>query len=292
MPQFEPVSISAQEKYKTYTSHCPGLTSDYSFVNLWGWQEHYGLEWAFDEDLAWIRQTKPETVYWAPVGAWQTLNWREIPFCRTARHFTRVPKNLADIWRELCSDHITAEPNRDHFDYVYSVQELIDLRGNRFHKKKNLYNQFVKKNNYEYKKMEPDCVEEALAMQLEWLKWQEYESETLQAENTAIYRVLTNFDRIANLTGGAIRIDGKMVAYTVAEPVCDENMIIHFEKGNTRYKGIYQAINKDFLANTANEYKYVNREQDVGDEGLRKAKLSYNPVELLEKFEVYFNGKD
>jgi hypothetical protein len=83
-------------------------------------------------------------------------------------------------------------------------------------------------------------------------------------------------------------VDGKVVAYTVAEPVSDESIVIHFEKGNTAYKGVYQAINQMFLEAQASKYLYVNREQDLGEEGLRKAKLSYNPAFMLKKFEAVF----
>jgi hypothetical protein len=99
---------------------------------------------------------------------------------------------------------------------------------------------------------------------------------------------LQQFDQIRGLTGGAIRVQGKVVAYTVAEPVSDDSIVIHFEKGNTAYKGVYQAINQMFLEAQAAEFEYVNREQDLGEEGLRKAKLSYNPAFMLKKFEAVF----
>jgi hypothetical protein len=92
-------------------------------------------------------------------------------------------------------------------------------------------------------------------------------------------------------------VDQKMAAYTVAETLTDDTVLIHFEKGDTEYKGVYQAINQMFLENSAadyRDYRYVNREQDLNDEGLRKAKLSYLPVEFLQKYRVdlpaTFNG--
>jgi len=81
-------------------------------------------------------------------------------------------------------------------------------------------------------------------------------------------------------------VDGAMVAYTVAEKLTEDSMVIHFEKGDTQYKGVYQAINQMFLAHSASQYKFVNREQDLNDEGLRKAKLSYHPVEFVFKYRV------
>ncbi len=124
-------------------------------------------------------------------------------------------------------------------------------------------------------------------MQLEWCQWREAECDTtLKAENRAIARVVKDWDRLTNLLGGAVRVDGRMIAYTVAEALDDSMLVIHFEKGHTGFKGVYQAINQMFLENQGRDFQYVNREQDLGDEGLRKAKLSYNPVGFQQKYEV------
>ena len=181
---------------------------------------------------------------------------------------------------------ILIEENRDHWDYVYSVEELIALKGKKFHKKKNLLNQFKKGYDYQYEPMGPECVEEVLEMQDEWFKWYEENnpSEALKAENHAITRVLHNIDQIEGLTGATLRVEGKVIAYTVAEPLCEDSLVIHFEKGDIRFKGVYQAVNQMFLENDGAEYTNVNREQDLGDPGLRKAKLSYNPSFFLKKF--------
>jgi hypothetical protein len=90
--------------------------------------------------------------------------------------------------------------------------------------------------------------------------------------------------------GGAITVDDEMVAYTVAEALTDETVVIHFEKGDTQYKGVYQAINQMFLENTAGEFSFVNREQDLNDEGLRKSKLSYHPVKFVKKYRLTLPG--
>jgi len=77
-----------------------------------------------------------------------------------------------------------------------------------------------------------------------------------------------------------------MAAYTIAEKLSEDTIVIHFEKGNAAYKGVYQAINQMFLEHTGDNLKTVNREQDLGDAGLRKAKLSYNPSDFIKKYRV------
>lgn len=287
--EFEPISLARQDEYHKALFSCPDrTTSDYAFANIWGWAEHYGMEWAFYKDLVFLRQTKPETVCWAPVGPWENYDWANCKAMMEAGRFTRVPEHLAGLWGKAYGDDIELTENRGHFDYVYGVEDLTELRGNKFHKKKNLLNQFLKKYDFDYHPMEPDCVEEVLAMQADWIAWYEENnpSEALVSENRAIERVLHDFDRIGGLMGGAIRVDGHVIAYTVAEALDEETLVIHFEKGNIRFKGIYQAINQMFLKHQAQDFRYVNREQDLGDEGLRKAKLSYNPEFLHKKYEA------
>ncbi len=288
MPKaFEPLSLKKSEEYRKRWAACPQKASDYSFGNLWGWAEEYGLEWAFGQSHVWIRQTRPKTVYWAPVGPWADVDWSRCPTLAEGGDFIRVPKDLTVLWEEALPGRMRTKEARDHWDYIYSVPDLIGLRGNRFHRKKNLLNQFKKKYDYEYSGLTSDCVEETLDMQQQWCSWRDCEeASTLAAENKAIFRVLQSWDRLPHLIGGALRVEGRMAAYTVAEPLDDETIVIHFEKGRGEFKGVYQAVNQMFLEHSAPNFKYVNREQDIGDEGLRKAKLSYNPTTFLEKYLV------
>ncbi len=289
--EYKPLSLEGREEYLARLAGCPQKVSDYSFANLWGWCEEYGLEWSFGDSHVWLRQTKPDIVYWAPVGPWETVDWSRCPTLTKGGSFIRVPERLAGIWSAALPGRVESSEAREHWDYVYSVDELVKLSGNRFHKKKNLLSQFTKNYGFDYRPLTADCIEEVLEMQLEWSMWREAEGDaTLRAENRAISRVVKDWDRLPNLLGGAIRVEGRVVAYTVAEPLDDTMLVIHFEKGHTGFKGVYQAINQMFLANLDKPYTLVNREQDLGDEGLRKAKLSYNPVDFLKKCAVVISG--
>jgi hypothetical protein len=198
---------------------------------------------------------------------------------------------LADMWRDRLPQQLTIEDERGNWDYLYSVRDLIELQGNRYHKKKNLVNQFSRNYTFTYLPFGADLVEQAMAMQTDWCTWRDCESsDILTSENRAIFRILKEWRKLAGLFGGALMVDGSMVAYTLAEALTCDTVLIHFEKGDTQYKGIYQAINQQFLANSAGDYTLVNREQDLNDEGLRKAKLSYHPIAYLEKYRVTFAG--
>jgi hypothetical protein len=290
---FEPIELSRQIEYFNFLDRCPVKSSDYSFTNLWSWSEAYGLQWAWTTDLVWIRQTHPRKVYWAPVGDWNLVDWKAIlsVYFETGVSFIRIPETLASVLTQMPGDSVSTDPVRSQWDYLYSIEELTRLKGNRFHKKKNLVNQFKKKYNYEYISLTDKMIEQAAGMQESWCTWRDCEShEALGAENAAISKVLNNWQKLQRITGGAIMVDGNMVAYTVAEYLTDDTLLIHFEKGNPEYKGVYQAINQLFLQESGNDFQIVNREQDLGDEGLRKAKLSYLPVDFLKKFSVTISG--
>jgi hypothetical protein len=286
---FEPIKIDSAEDYQRHLQLTPQVASDYSFANIWGWAREYGLEWAFSDGLVWLRQNQPQPVYWAPLGPWEEVDWAGI-FGRHdfAAGFKRVPEVLADLWRDRSGAHLRIEEDRANWDYIYAVDELVALSGNRFHKKKNLLNQFKKQNDYRFESFSAAMIEQALALQDDWCTWRDCEdSEVLSAENRAIQRVFINWDKFPKLLGGAILVEDIIVAYTIAEPLDDETVVIHFEKGCPAHKGIYQAINQMFLESLGERYRFVNREQDLGDEGLRKAKLSYHPVAFNKKYRVH-----
>jgi uncharacterized protein len=288
---FEPISLDRQKDYIALLARSPQVGSDYSFLNVWAWADDYGLEWAWDGELVWLRQSRPSAALWAPVGPWHATDWGR---CLEAgdlpgRSFIRVPDQLADIWASQFSDRVRVDSERGHWDYVYLVSDLVELPGNRFHKKKNLLRQFEKAYDFSYVEFGPKLIEQALAMQEDWCTWRDCQSsDLLTAENRAIVRVLNHWHRFDRIMGGALLVENIIVAYTLAEPLTADTIVIHFEKGCPAFKGGYQAINQMFLANAGGGYRFVNREQDLDNEGLRKAKLSYNPVDFLRKSKVTF----
>lgn len=283
--EYTPLALTDMNAYLALLAETHTCSSDYSFANLWGWAPHFELEWRFDGTLCWIRQRRPEPLHWAPIGPWHTVkDWTLYPEMASGAQFIRVPDQLCSIWEEALPGKIHREEDRANWDYLYLSSELTTLSGNRFHKKKNLLKQFEKTYEYSYQSLTGGCVDTVMNMQAEWCRWRDCEgSETLLAENDAVARVLARWNEIPGLCGGIIRIDDEPVAYTLAEALNEETLVIHFEKGKPGIKGIYQAINYYFSNDMGKHYTYINREQDLGDEGLRQAKLSYNPVDFAKK---------
>jgi uncharacterized protein len=287
--KFEPIRLEQQTDYQEKLAQCPQIASDYSFMNLWGWGPEYGLEWAWQENMVWLRQAKPLPALWAPVGDWGSVAWSDgLRMARAAAdRMVRVPETLLNLLRGQTGNGITFEESRDHWDYLYSIEDLIDLKGNRFHKKKNLVNQFTNAYDFSYMNLSGAMIDQALGMQEDWCTWRDCEgNDTLTAENNAIARVLDNWKTFKGISGGALVVDEIIVAYTIAETMPDKTLLIHFEKACPDHKGSYQAINQQFLVHAAKGHTVVNREQDLGDEGLRKAKLSYHPIGYIKKYEL------
>lgn len=288
MPSYHSISLDLLPEYRRCLALSPQKTSDYSATNLFCWADIYGLEWHCDGQCVHIRQTKPHPINWAPVGPWDRIDWAGHPALNPGTSYVRVPELLKDIWaRSLPEGALSVSEARGQWDYVYLVQELIDLKGKKFIDKRNHLNYFKRSFDFKYQPIVPELLEKVRCMQCKWLCWNECpDSPSLVAESSAINRVLDNWDHLPDLMGGLVTIDNQVVAYTVAEPLDNENLLIHFEKGDHTVRGAYQAINQLFLEHQGKDFIYVNREQDLDEAGLRKAKLSYNPDRFLKKFAV------
>ncbi len=290
--KFTPVILKDRRAFYEYWAQTPRRSLDYTLANLWGWQGHYGLEWYFDGPLCWIRQTRPNLVYWAPIGAWHEVDWASVlpRWCVSGRRaFIRVPEDLALLWQNALPGQVVVEEDRDQWEYLYRQDELADLPGKRFHKKKNHCNSFIKAyGTPDYHRLDDGMVEDVLAVQDDWCQWHECEdSPSLRAENEAINRVLSHWDMFEGLCGGSLYVDGRMVAFSVGEKLDAQNLGVHYEKGLNGFRGVYQTINRVFVQQEGAGLSFVNRAQDLGEEGLRQAKQTYLPIDFLRKCRVW-----
>ena len=196
-----------------------------------------------------------------------------------------VPFHLMEIIKDACPE-ISFKDDRPNYDYVYLTQELIDLKGRAFQGKKNHLNYFKKNFEYEYVEMTSDMADDAMQFIAEFNARKDvpaHEMELLKMEEIAMDDVFRNIEAVG-YNAGAILIDGKIEAIAIGGQLGKKTITEHIEKANINYRGLYQAINNEFCKHVASKAKYINREEDMGIANLRKAKLSYNPVKLLEKY--------
>lgn len=196
-----------------------------------------------------------------------------------------VPFHIMEIIKEAVPEMQFLD-DRPNYDYIYLTQELIDLKGKSFHSKKNHLNYFKKTYEYEYVEMTSDMADEAMSFISDFNRRKEvpaHEMEMLKMEERAMEDVFVNLEKVG-YSAGAILIDGKIEAIAIGGKLGKKTITEHVEKANIEYRGLYQAINNEFCRNVASKAKYINREEDMGIPNLRKAKLSYKPVKLLEKY--------
>lgn len=194
-----------------------------------------------------------------------------------------TPEEFAEL-DELFPGKFEIAYDRDIADYVYEAEKLASLSGKKYHGKKNHINKFKKTyENWEYVPLSSENAEEAFQLLLKWKEINQcYEHEEKNAESCVAANYLRLFDEL-EVCGGILRVDGQAVAFTVGEKAAEDTMVVHIEKALTEYEGAYTMINQQFVEHECKDLIYVNREEDTGDEGLRKAKLSYRPVFMVEK---------
>ena len=171
--------------------------------------------------------------------------------------------------------------DRNNFDYLYTREGLAELPGSKYHKKRNLIRAFVNNHAYEGRPLLDEYLPHALEVLEQWQKNRDSEGDYYPAREA-----LLNCHAL-QLCGGIYYVDDSPVAYTLGEELArGTSFVIHFEKALDGYKGIYQFVNQAFAAIITDHYQTVNREQDLGNPGLRQAKMSYRPVDFVKKFLV------
>ncbi len=198
----------------------------------------------------------------------------------------------AKILRDNFSEQFSITLERDSFDYIYNSTDLIELTGKKYQPKRNHISFFMRNNNWSYERITRENIPECIEMSENWLSisQSEYKSD-LESELKIIKKVFDNYEALGYV-GGLLRCDGKVIAYTMGERMNGDTFCVHFEKAYADIRGAYPMINQQFVKNELSGYKYIDREDDVGSENLRKAKLSYHPALLPDKYEAVYRNAD
>lgn len=289
-PEFKDVDLSSQEVFNRFLSRFPLEASEYNFTNIFAFRKAYSFKVSLLYDnLMILRDSEPVSVF-CPVGNSQIPKVFEqlFSYMRTRTedpYLERVPESFVKKYLTV-NKNLIAQEERDHFDYVYLVKELAQLRGNKFHDKKNKINKFKSIYQYQYQTLTPYLIDECIEFEDDWCEKRDCgKFPGLEREQCAILEMLNNFSAL-NITGGIIRVDNRIVALTLGEKFLKDTMAIHIEKANADIPGLYQVINQEFLKHEAGGCIYVNREQDLGIDGLRQSKMSYNPLRFIKKYKI------
>ena len=195
-----------------------------------------------------------------------------------------ITHEMEEQMKEMFGDIFQVEYDRDAADYIYEREKLATLSGKKLHGKRNHINRFKDNHEWSYERLNDENQLEALAMLMEW-KLQNCKPEDLEKhEEICVSKNSLIYYKELGLVGGILRADGKIVGLSVGEPAVNpDTFVVHIEKAFPDVQGAYPMINQQFVLHEMEGFTYVNREEDMGEEGLRKAKMSYRPVFMLEK---------
>lgn len=289
--QFRRTELEDRELMHTYFTKYPSRNCERTFANALLWSRHYPVGFAILENTLVFQTTMFGGVaYTYPVGAPDDVK-KALDYLKAYVEERNLPFILYMVSAEQFEQLEAWYPgrfeityDRDSADYIYETEKLASLSGKKLHAKRNHINKFkATHEDWSYESMTEDNLEECFQMALKWRKDNECdEDEEKNAEMCVTLNALRLF-RELELIGGVLRVSGEIVAFTIGEPLTEDTFVVHIEKAFADVQGAYPMINQQFVEHECMQYQYINREEDTGAEGLRKAKLSYRPAFLQEK---------
>lgn len=295
MLEFRDIDITDKERITKALQHSQFMGCEYSFANNMAWKRLGESQIAFYKDFyicCTFRTEDGIPHFFLPSG---DGDYKDV--INEMRRYSDAlgkPLKVAGITAKslgslkvMFPDGFTYATDEGDWDYIYNSVDLAELSGKKYHSKRNHLARFNELNaefSLITEKDFDDCIT---------FSTNEYNSKYAMSDHSFIaeqYAINTYFNYFGELglTGGIIRIDGEIAAFTIGEPLNQETYCIHIEKANTSFNGIYAGINNCFAKTFAADYRYINREEDLGLEGLRKSKHSYHPAFLLKKYTATF----
>lgn len=292
---FKDIEIDCKNILDKYFDLVDYEACEYCFTTLYMWKDLYNTKYYVEDDFAIVAgEYENKGFIILPLAKKENMNKafdfiiKNFESQNKQIHLKAINKEVVEYLQSVYGDRFEYIEERNNFDYIYDGESLRTLAGRKNQKKRNHLNSFVKEygDRVEYKKLEEVDFDECINLLKEWSKDKE-ESIELDSEFKAIKRIFKNYKKLKDtLKISGIYIDSKLEAFSIGEMLNDNMAVIHVEKANADIRGLYPYINQQFLLNEFSDVEFVNREEDLGIEGLRKAKLSYHPVKFAEKYTV------
>lgn len=296
MLEFRAPEMSDKAWVQQIMEHSGDMACEYCFGNLYMWSAVYNNTIANYNGLFLARDGNENSMYIYPCGEGDKKSAIE----ELIRHahatdggpfkmYSLTPSKVREL-DAMMPGKFQFYPMRDYFDYIYLTDDLIHLAGRKYHSKRNHIAYFKKTFAWSFEPIGEENIEACFAMNQKWEELNRQKNpEDIGDELVAIKRAFDKYFEL-DLTGGLLRANGEVVAYTIGERLNKKTFCTHIEKAFSDVRGAYPAINREFAANLLSGYQYINREEDTGSEGLRKAKQSYYPAILLPKYSAVYEG--
>ncbi len=265
------------------------MSLEYNFGTVFLWQNAYDIRIAVYDDMIYTGTFLNEPSFLVPCGFGDIKESIEklSEFVHSEGkklNFYSVTEEQRRLLEKLYPKRFEFTEDRDAADYIYTFEGLSELHGKKLASKRNHINRFLEE--YPDAAYESICMSnigEIYDMHEKWCSEADYTRDGLTDESEMVRLAIRSFGEM-NFTGGAIRAGGRIVAFSIGEPLNDDTFLVHIEKAFHEINGAYAFINREFVRHCCSDYLYINREDDNGDNGLRKAKLSYGPHIVLKKF--------
>ncbi len=288
--QFKRPELEDRELIHSYFVKYPSRSCERTFANCYLWSRHYKVMFAVIENALVFKSEDEGLAFTCPIGEPDDVK-RALDFLKAYTVEKKVPFILYNVTQSQFSQleewypgRFEIEYDRDSADYMYESEKLATLSGKKLHAKRNHINKFKATfEDWKYEKLMPENAEECFQMALKWRKENGCDEDEEKNAEMCVTLNSLRLQKELELTGGLLRVNGEVVAFTIGEPVSEDTFVVHIEKAFADIQGAYPMINQQFVEHECMNYKYVNREEDMGAEGLRKAKLSYHPAFLEEK---------
>ncbi len=290
MLEFKNIQIEDKSLVEGFLKKSPRPSLEYNFTTMFIWQGIYNTKFAICDGFLFVSSGKKTPSFLFPIGEGdkkEALNILE-DYCKENNfkmNFYALTKEDRDFLTKEYPERYSFSEERNLADYVYSADSLRFLQGKKLSSKRNHINYFIKENpDFKYEPLNEENIEEAYNMHNLWCDGVECEKEQSLKEETCAVRRAFKYFKPLELSGGLLRVGGRVVAFSMGDELNEKTFLVHIEKAYSEIRGAYPMINQQFVKNECEGYEFINREDDTGDEGLRKAKLSYRPIELVEKY--------
>ena len=257
---------------------------EYTFSNIYLYRNFYDTNVAYHNDSAVVRFGSFGS-YLMPLGSGDLIEIvDELPAGPDGtKRFVNITKDDADLLKELFGGRVVSVDAQDNGEYVYCSSDLADLPGKKYHSKRNHCSRFERLyEDWSFEMIDPDNLPEAAAMNAAWYAGMSGSEDDLREDCASSAGSLCQFERLG-LTGALLRVGGRAVAWCCGEEISGGTFCTHVEKAMRDIDGAYSVINREFAKMLRDRYEFINREDDAGSEDLRRAKMSYEPVYILEK---------
>lgn len=292
---FKCLTIEDKEIIEKYVDRERLESYEYLFSSLYMWRKLDNVKYAIADDTLVIEKNEEgKGTFYAQPMKYDKENLTQLIDMLIERNenytdrdylFGDVDESFIEDLKKYTDYKIEVKEDIDDYEYVYNTNDLIELKGKKYHGKKNHVNSFEKTYGYEIKTIDNEkVIKDCIAL---LHKWHDEVAVTVDKE------MLMEIDAIKDLFSElhffdlksiAVYVDGELAGFAVGEKVNDKMAVIHVERGEVEYKGIYAFLNRQFLIQSFSDTEYVNRQEDTGNAGLRKAKQSYHPVKMVKKY--------